>query len=126
MPCGMGKNGKGKMCCDMENLGKKIGKVPVIFRELEKTDPEMFEKVMAFDQMVWDDGALTRQTKKVIAIAIAAALRDEHAVSAQISGAKNLGIKKAEIEEGLRVAFLLAGMPAYVYGKSKLEEIYSE
>ncbi|MBR6011237.1 MAG: carboxymuconolactone decarboxylase family protein [Methanomicrobium sp.] len=114
------------MCCDMENLGKKIGKVPVIFRELEKTDPEMFEKVMAFDQMVWDDGALTRQTKKVIAIAIAAALRDEHAVSAQISGAKNLGIKKAEIEEGLRVAFLLAGMPAYVYGKSKLEEIYSE
>ncbi len=126
MPCGMGKNGKGKMCCDMENLGKKIGKVPVIFKELEKTDPEMFEKVMAFDQMVWDDGALTRQTKKVIAIAIAAALRDEHAVSAQISGAKNLGIKKAEIEEGLRVAFLLAGMPAYVYGKSKLEEIYSE
>ena len=122
----MGKNGKGKMCCDMENLGKKIGKVPVIFKELEKTDPEMFEKVMAFDQMVWDDGALTRQTKKVIAIAIAAALRDEHAVSAQISGAKNLGIKKAEIEEGLRVAFLLAGMPAYVYGKSKLEEIYSE
>ena len=126
MPCGMGKNGKGKMCCDMENLGKKIGKVPVIFKELEKTDPEMFEKVMAFDQMVWDDGALTRQTKKVIAIAIAASLRDEHAVSAQISGAKNLGIKKAEIEEGLRVAFLLAGMPAYVYGKSKLEEIYSE
>ena len=126
MPCGMGKSGKGKMCCDMENLGKKIGKVPVIFKELEKTDPEMFEKVMAFDQMVWDDGALTRQTKKVIAIAIAAALRDEHAVSAQISGAKNLGIKKAEIEEGLRVAFLLAGMPAYVYGKSKLEEIYSE
>ena len=126
MPCGMGKNGTGNMCCDMENLGKKIGKVPVIFKELEKTDPEMFEKVMAFDQMVWDDGALTRQTKKVIAIAIAAALRDEHAVSAQISGAKNLGIKKAEIEEGLRVAFLLAGMPAYVYGKSKLEEIYSE
>lgn len=126
MTCGMNKNGKGKMCCEMDKLGQKIGKVPVIFKELEKTDPEMFEKVMAFDQMVWDDGALTRQTKKVIAIAIAAALRDEHAVSAQINGAKNLGIKKAEIEEGLRVAFLLAGMPAYVYGKSKLEEIYSE
>jgi len=125
MTCGMNKNGKG--CgCEMDKLGQKIGKVPVIFKELEKTDPEMFEKVMAFDQMVWDDGALTRQTKKVIAIAIAAALRDEHAVSAQISGAKNLGIKKAEIEEGLRVAFLLAGMPAYVYGKSKLEEIYSD
>ncbi len=113
------------MSCEMDKLGKKIGKVPVIFKELEKTDPEMFEKVMALDQMIWDDGALTRQTKKVIAIAIAAALRDEHAVSAQIRGAKHLGINKNEIEEGLRVAFLLAGMPAYVYGKSKLEEIYS-
>ena len=43
---------------------------------------------------------------------------------AQIAGAKNLGVKKEEIEEGLRVAFLLSGMPAYVYGKAKLEEAY--
>jgi len=30
---------------------------------------------------------------------------------------------KAEIEEALRVAFLLAGMPAYVYGKAQLDEV---
>ncbi|MDD3976766.1 carboxymuconolactone decarboxylase family protein [Methanomicrobium antiquum] len=108
----------------MDELGKKIGKVPVIFKELEKTDPLMHEKILAFDHLVWDDGALTRQQKKIIAIAIAAALRDEHAVYAQIAGAKNLGVKKEEIDEGLRVAFLLAGMPAYVYGKTKLEEAY--
>jgi len=112
------------MCGGMDELGKNIGKVPVIFKELQKTDPAMHEKIMAIDNMVWSDGALTRQQKKIIAIAIAASLRDEHAVSAQIAGAKNLGIKKDEIEEGLRVAFLLAGMPAYVYGKSKLEETY--
>jgi alkylhydroperoxidase/carboxymuconolactone decarboxylase family protein YurZ len=39
-----------------------------------------------------------------------------------MAGAENLGVKKEEIEEGLRVAFLLAGMPAYVHGKTVLEE----
>ena len=108
----------------MEDLEKKIGKVPVIFKELAESNPEMHDKILALDNMIWDDGALSRKTKKVIAISIAAALRDEHAVSAQMAGAKKLGVKKEEIEEGLRVAFLLSGMPAYVYGKTKLEEAY--
>ena len=113
----------GGMKGGMKDLEEKIGKVPLIFRELEKTDPELYEKVLGLDQMIWKDGALSRQTKKIIAIAIAAALRDEHAVSAQMAGAKKLGVRKEEIEEALRVAFLLAGMPAYVHGKSKLDEL---
>lgn len=108
----------------MKDLENKIGKVPVIFKELAEKNPELQDKILALDNMIWDDGALSRQTKKVIAISIAAALRDEHAVKAQIAGAKNLGVKKEEIEEGLRVAFLLSGMPAYVHGKTKLEETY--
>ncbi len=110
------------MAEELRSLEEKIGKVPVIFRELKETDPELYGRVMGLDQMIWDDGALTRQTKKIIAIAIAAALRDQHAVRAQLAGAQNLGVRKEEIEEGLRVAFLLAGMPAYVYGKTALEE----
>ena len=58
-----------------------------------------------------------------IAIAIAAALRDQHAVHAQLIGAANLGVTKAEVEEALRVTFLLSGMPAYVYGKAQLDEV---
>ncbi|KUG19107.1 MAG: carboxymuconolactone decarboxylase family protein [Methanomicrobiaceae archaeon] len=107
---------------ELKRLEEKIGKVPVIFQELKDLNPELYNQVMGLDQMIWDDGALSRQTKKVIAIAIAAALRDRHAVRAQMAGARNLGVKKEEIEEGLRVAFLLAGMPAYVYGKTALEE----
>jgi len=30
------------------------------------------------------------------------------------------------VEEALRVAFLLAGMPAYVYGKAQLDELMKE
>jgi len=107
----------------LKNLEKQIGKVPKFFRELTAKEPEMFNLVMKFEQHIWDDGELTKQTKKLIAIAIAAALRDQHAVRAQLAGAKNLGVTKAEIEEALRVTFLLSGMPAYVYGKAQLDEV---
>jgi alkylhydroperoxidase/carboxymuconolactone decarboxylase family protein YurZ len=108
---------------DLDNLEKKIGKVPKFFRELTTNEPEMFNLVMRFEQHIWDDGKLSKKTKKLIAIAIAAALRDQHAVRAQLAGAANLGVTKAEVEEALRVTFLLSGMPAYVYGKAQLDEV---
>lgn len=108
---------------DIDELEKKIGKVPKFFRELTDKDPEMFDMVMKLEGHIWDDGALTKKTKKLIAIAIAASLRDQHAVHAQLIGAENLGVTKKEVEEALRVAFLLAGMPAYVYGKAQLDEV---
>jgi len=108
---------------ELNGLEKKIGKVPKFFRELTEKEPDMYRLVMKMEGHVWDDGALTRKTKKLIAIAIAAALRDQHAVHAQLAGAKNLGVTKAEIEESLRVTFLLSGMPAYVYGKAQLDEV---
>jgi len=108
---------------DLKGLEKKIGKVPKFFKELTMREPGMFDMVMKMENHVWDDGKLTRKTKKLIAIAIAAALRDQHAVRAQLMGAANLGVTKAEVEEALRVTFLLSGMPAYVYGKAQLDEV---
>ncbi|HVP96393.1 carboxymuconolactone decarboxylase family protein [Methanoregula sp.] len=108
---------------ELKGLEKKIGKVPKFFKELTVNDPDMYNLVMKMEGHVWDDGKLTRKTKKLIAIAIAAALRDQHAVRAQLMGAASLGVTKAEIEEALRVTFLLSGMPAYVYGKAQLDEV---
>ncbi len=108
---------------DLKSLEKKIGKVPKFFKELTTNEPEMFNLVMRFEQHIWDDGKLSKKTKKLIAIAIAAALRDQHAVRAQLAGAAHLGVTKAEVEEALRVTFLLSGMPAYVYGKAQLDEV---
>ena len=114
---------KGK---EMKDLEKIIGKVPAIFKRLAEIEPEMYSMIMRIEDHIWGDGALTRQTKKLIAIAIAAALRDSHAVRAQIAGAPELGITKEEIEEALRVTYLLSGMPAYVYGKTAMEEIMED
>ena len=108
---------------DLKSLEKKIGHVPKFFRELTTKEPEMFNLVMKFEDHIWSDGKLSKKTKKLIAIAIAAALRDQHAVRAQLAGAKNVGCTKAEVEEALRVTFLLSGMPAYVYGKAQLDEV---
>ncbi len=58
---------------ELKDLEKKIGKVPKFFRELTTKEPEMFNLVMRFEQHIWDDGKLSRKTKKLIAIAIAAA-----------------------------------------------------
>ena len=106
-----------------QDLERKIGKIPKFFRGLQVSSPEMYDMVMKLDQNIWADGAISKQTKKLIAIAIAAALRDQHAVHAQLAGAPELGITKNQIEEALRVTFLLSGMPAYVYGKAALDEI---
>jgi 4-carboxymuconolactone decarboxylase len=115
-----------KMTDEMKDLERMIGKVPKFFKELTVNDPKMYEMVMKLEGHIWDDGALTRKTKKLIAIAIAASMRDQHATHAQLIGASNLGITKQEVEEALRVTFLLAGMPAYVYGKTQLDEVMKE
>ena len=107
----------------LKTLEKKIGKVPKFFKELTTKEPEMFNLVMKFEQHIWDDGKISGKTKKLIAIAIAAAMRDQHAVRAQLAGAKSIGVTKGEVEEALRVTFLLSGMPAYVYGKAQLDEV---
>jgi 4-carboxymuconolactone decarboxylase len=108
---------------DLKTLEKKIGKVPKFFKELTTKEPEMLNLVMRFERHIWDDGKISSKTKKLIAISIAAALRDQHAVRAQLAGAKNIGVTKGEVEEALRVTFLLSGMPAYVYGRAQLDEV---
>lgn len=111
------------MAAGMDDLEQKIGKVPRIFKKLADTDPDLHEMILRLDQFIWDDGALSRKTKKLIAIAIATSMRDQHAIRAQMAGAKSLGVTKDEVEEALRVAYLLAGMPAYVNGKVVEEEV---
>jgi len=89
------------MTKDLKELEGLIGKVPKFFRELAEKDPQMYEMVMKMEGHIWDDGALSKKTKKLIAIAIAASLRDQHATRAQLAGAANLGVSKKEVEEAL-------------------------
>ena len=106
----------------LKDLEENIGKVPMILKKWAEEDPEMEKFVLALDKGVWGDGALSKQTKKIIAICVAAAMRDRHAVRAQAAGASALGVNYDEVEEALRVTFLLAGMPAYTYGRTAIDD----
>ena len=106
------------------DLEKNIGHVPKVFKSLADSNPKMHDAILEMDNFVWADGALSRKQKKLIAVSIAAALRDTHAVRAQLAGAKVLGITLDEVDEALRVAFMLSGMPAYTQGRSAAEDVF--
>ena len=122
--CAVSSNDGGGFPGKHHDLESKIGHVPVFFRTLAESDPAMHDAVLKLDSYIWADGLLSRKQKKLMAIAVAASMRDSHAVYAQLQGAKNLGITLGEVDEALRVAFMLAGMPAYVYGKTAAESIF--
>lgn len=105
-------------------LEKNIGHVPKVFKALAASNPQMHDAILELDNFVWADGALSRKEKKLIAVSIAAALRDTHALRAQLAGAKALEITFDEVDEALRVAFMLSGMPAYAQGRSAAEEVF--
>jgi len=107
----------------LNELEKDIGKVPLIVQKWADEDPALKDWVVSMDKLIWKDGKLSKQTKKIIAICVAAALRDQHAVRAQAAGASNLGVDYGEVEEALRVTFLLAGMPAYTYGRTAIDDL---
>ena len=110
------------MDAQLKELEEQIGKVPLIVKKWATEDPELKEWITEMDKHIWKDGKLSRQTKKIIAVCVAAALRDRHAVRAQAAGASNLGVDYDEMEEALRVTFLLAGMPAYTYGRTAIDD----
>ncbi len=122
--CNVSSSDGGGFSGKHSDLEHKIGHVPIFFRNLADSDPAMHDAVLKLDSYIWADGIISRKQKKLTAIAIAAAMRDDHALHAQLQGAKNLGVTMGEIDEVLRVTFMLAGMPAYVYGKTAAASIY--
>ncbi|WP_143702749.1 carboxymuconolactone decarboxylase family protein [Methanocorpusculum labreanum] len=119
---------KGTCGCQgqMRELEHNIGHVPVFFKELAESDPLIHEAVLKLDNYIWSDGSLTRKEKKLIAIGIAAAMRDDHALRAQLAGAQMVGVELDEVEEALRVSYMLAGMPSYVHGKYVAKSVFHE
>jgi len=132
------------MDSELDMFGAERGKIPLIFQELfervltEKNTKqnagidnftmgfEMYGSALKLDEFVWNDGAISKKMKKLVAVAIAASLRDQHAIQAHMKAAHKLGATSEEIDETLRVAFLLAGMPAYVAGKITQHNVTDE
>jgi alkylhydroperoxidase/carboxymuconolactone decarboxylase family protein YurZ len=96
-------------------------------QKVRKDMPELYEVIKDLNEVVFTGEVLDYKTQKLIALGIAASRCDEVATEKQMRSAMHeLGVKKEEIRDVLRVVLLLAGMPAFNKGLKLLDTVTSE
>ncbi len=85
----------------LETLERELPDVMGAFRELQSTATA--------------DGVLDAKTKKLMMVAVTAALRCEPCIREQVKGALQLGASRNEILEAAGVAILIGGGPTAAY-----------
>jgi alkylhydroperoxidase/carboxymuconolactone decarboxylase family protein YurZ len=83
---------------------------PEFIERLEAHDPEFVDQVRGLSNMLMTDGALPARMKTLMALLGEALLRRESGVKVLATVARNLGATRAEINETIRLAFLLGGL----------------
>jgi AhpD family alkylhydroperoxidase len=69
------------------------------------------------------DGALSTQTKELMALAISIAVRCDGCIAYHVHDALKAGATGEEITETIGVAILMGGGPALIYGAEALEAL---
>ena len=77
---------------------------------LQELDPELMAHLQATDPLIYDDGALPKKFKLLLAMAFDAAAGAEGGVRALANAALQAGASRKEIAETLRVAYHLTGV----------------
>lgn len=77
---------------------------------IESLDPQLRQRLREQNEFVFSDGALSRKTKLLIAMAFDAAHGAENGVRSLATQAKEAGATEHEVAEALRVAYHLNGV----------------
>lgn len=111
----------------VEELSKKMcGYTPGTLHHIKRYNPELAVLIRDMDQIMVNDGALDRKTKRLIGLACVAVRMCEDCVYPQAKVAKNYGATKAEIVEALQVAVLTGGVPAWSVSKKGITQLFEE
>jgi 4-carboxymuconolactone decarboxylase len=111
----------------VRELGKKMcGYVPDTLDHIREHNPELAVLIREMDQIMVNDGALDRKTKRLIALACVAVRMCEDCVYPQAKVAKNYGATKEEIVEALQVAVLTGGVPTWSVAKKGISKLFDE
>jgi AhpD family alkylhydroperoxidase len=70
-----------------------------------------------------EDGALTRVTKELMALAISITGHCEGCIAFHVNDALNAGATRAQVEETIGVAIMMGGGPSLVYGADALDAL---
>lgn len=82
---------------------------------LEKELPSVMGAFRGLQAAATSDGVLDAKTKKLMMVAVTAALRCEPCLREQVKGAFQLGASREEILEAAGVAILIGGGPTAAY-----------
>ena len=88
---------------------------------LTRSHPEAMRGFKALGAATYADGALTRKTKELIALALSVGARCDGCVAYHARRASELGIPRAEVVEALGIALQMGGGPSMVYGGEALQ-----
>jgi 4-carboxymuconolactone decarboxylase len=91
---------------------------------ITKIDPKAVELMRSTDDWVFNDGALSRKVKLLMAMAFDAADGAVGGVRGLAQRAINAGATKEEIGEALRVAWLMNGVGSLYIGSQGLKELF--
>lgn len=89
-----------------------------------KVDPGLVERMRSDDDWAFADGALSRKTKLLIALAYDAAHGADNGVRSLARQALEAGATRQEIGEALRVAFVLSGVGSVYTASQGLKELF--
>lgn len=84
--------------------------------------PEADRAFWNFKREIFDEGALDRKTKELIAVAVSSMLRCRHCTRSHIQAAFKAGASKAEVAETLAVLWLIGSGVQIVWNQEGFEE----
>ncbi len=114
----------GKKFCQMyDNMG---GFAPNTLKAIKDLDPGLIELIHNMDNIIVEDGALDKKTKRLIALACVCIRSCEDCVYPQAKVAKNYGATKEEILEAVNVAVLTGGVPSWSIAKKGIAQLFEE
>ena len=87
-----------------------------LHRELRRTIPDVYKGWAELNNAVFDDGALDRRTKELIALAIGVADGCDGCIASHGQAAARAGATRQEAAEAIGVSFLMRGGPATING----------
>jgi alkylhydroperoxidase/carboxymuconolactone decarboxylase family protein len=86
------------------------------FGEMGKDAPELWEKFLAWYGPVFEEGALTKREKSLIALAVATAVQCPYCIDAYTKGSLEAGADKEQMTEAIHVAAAIRGGASLVHG----------
>ena len=86
------------------------------FGEIGKSCPDLSDKFFAWYNAVFEDGALTRREKSLIALAVAHAVQCPYCIDAYTTGSLEAGADMEEMTEAVHVASAIRGGASLVHG----------